>query len=214
MSEVGLSDEVIDTYKGTYQNVIAEIRKRREDDEAIPEINIDYELESVQMDDINYHYILTLIQAFVDQEQEALQERLNDNPMDQYIQDLAKSNPAMADSLAELWQDIQKEPKAYEGKSIVYELDNLIGDKIQRAIKHFADQWKADPDKLAFVATNYHSANSTKQVGMSTLKESLDYQAYKEKQSDSAMNKLKYKSQFERELVQFIRDQIQPLKGH
>lgn len=214
LSEVGLSDEVIDTYKGTYQNVIAEIRKRREDDEAIPEINIDYELESVQMDDINYHYILTLIQAFVDQEQEALQERLNDNPMDQYIQDLAKSNPAMADSLAELWQDIQKEPKAYEGKSIVYELDNLIGDKIQRAIKHFADQWKADPDKLAFVATNYHSANSTKQVGMSTLKESLDYQAYKEKQGDSAMNKLKYKSQFERELVQFIRDQIQPLKGH
>ncbi|HEP1532755.1 type I restriction endonuclease subunit R [Streptococcus pyogenes] len=214
LSEVGLSDEVIDTYKGTYQNVIAEIRNRREDDEAIPEINIDYELESVQMDDINYHYILTLIQAFVDQEQEALQERLNDNPMDQYIQDLAKSNPAMADSLAELWQDIQKEPKAYEGKSIVYELDNLIGDKIQRAIKHFADQWKADPDKLAFVATNYHSANSTKQVGMSTLKESLDYQAYKEKQGDSAMNKLKYKSQFERELVQFIRDQIQPLKGH
>lgn len=214
LSEVGLSDEVIDTYKGTYQNVIAEIRKRREDDEAIPEINIDYELESVQMDDINYHYILTLIQAFVDQEQEALQERLNDNPMDQYIQDLAKSNPAMADSLAELWQDIQKEPKAYEGKSIAYELDNLIGDKIQRAIKHFADQWKADPDKLAFVATNYHSANSTKQVGMSTLKESLDYQAYKEKQGDSAMNKLKYKSQFERELVQFIRDQIQPLKGH
>lgn len=214
LSEVGLSDEVIDTYKGTYQNVIAEIRKRREDDEAIPEINIDYELESVQMDDINYHYILTLIQAFVDQEQEALQERLNDNPMDQYIQDLAKSNPAMADSLAELWQDIQKEPKAYEGKSIAYELDNLIGDKIQRAIKHFADQWKADPDKLAFVATNYHSANSTKQVGMSTLKESLDYQAYKEKQGDSAMNKLKYKSQFERELVQFIREQIQPLKGH
>lgn len=214
LSEVGLSDEVIDTYKGTYQNVIAEIRKRREDDEAIPEINIDYELESVQMDDINYHYILTLIQAFVDQEQEALQERLNDNPMDQYIQDLAKSNPAMADSLAELWQDIQKESKAYEGKSIAYELDNLIGDKIQRAIKHFADQWKADPDKLAFVATNYHSANSTKQVGMSTLKESLDYQAYKEKQGDSAMNKLKYKSQFERELVQFIRDQIQPLKGH
>lgn len=214
LSEVGLSDEVIDTYKGTYQNVIAEIRKRREDDEAIPEINIDYELESVQMDDINYHYILTLIQAFVDQEQEALQERLNDNPMDQYIQDLAKSNPAMADSLAELWQDIQKEPKAYEGKSIAYELDNLIGDKIQRAIKQFADQWKADPDKLAFVATNYHSANSTKQVGMSTLKESLDYQAYKEKQGDSAINKLKYKSQFERELVQFIREQIQPLKGH
>ncbi|HHH4819048.1 TPA: type I restriction endonuclease subunit R, partial [Streptococcus pyogenes] len=214
LSEVGLSDEVIDTYKGTYQNVIAEIRKRREDDEAIPEINIDYELESVQMDDINYHYILTLIQAFVDQEQEALQERLNDNPMDQYIQDLAKSNPAMANPLAELWQDIQKDPKAYEGKSIAYELDNLIGDKIQRAIKYFADQWKADPDKLAFVATNYHSANTTKQVGMSTLKESLDYQAYKEKQGDSAMNKLKYKSQFERELVQFIRDQIQPLKGH
>ncbi|VGU65687.1 type I site-specific deoxyribonuclease, HsdR family protein [Streptococcus pyogenes] len=214
LSEVGLSDEVIDTYKGTYQNVIAEIRKRREDDEAIPEINIDYELESVQMDDINYHYILTLIQAFVDQEQEALQERLNDNPMDQYIQDLAKSNPAMANPLAELWQDIQKDPKAYEGKSIAYELDNLIGDKIQRAIKHFADQWKADPDKLAFVATNYHSANTTKQVGMSTLKESLDYQAYKEKQGDSAMNKLKYKSQFERELVQFIREQIQPLKGH
>ncbi|VED64335.1 type I site-specific deoxyribonuclease, HsdR family protein [Streptococcus agalactiae] len=214
LSEIGLSDEVIDTYTGTYQNVIAEIRKRREGDEAIPEININYELESVQMDDINYHYILTLIQAFVDQEQEALQERLNDNPMDQYIQDLAKSNPAMANSLAELWQDIQKDPKAYEGKNITYELDNLIDDKIQRAIEHFADQWKADPDKLAFVAINYQSANTTKQVGMSTLKESLDYQAYKEKQGDSAMNKLKYKSQFERELVQFIRDQIQPLKGH
>lgn len=214
LSEIGLSDEVINSYTGTYQNVIAELRKRKPVDEGIQEINIDYELESVQMDDINYHYILTLIQAFVDQEQEALQERLNDNPLDQYIQDLAKSNPAMANSLAELWHDIQKDPKAYEGKNIAYELDSLIDDKIQRAIEHFADQWKADPDKLAFVATNYHSANTTKQVGMSTLKESLDYKAYKEKQGDSAMNKLKYKSQFERELVQFIRNQIQPLKGH
>lgn len=214
LSEIGLSDEVINSYTGTYQNVIAELRKRKPVDEGIQEINIDYELESVQMDDINYHYILTLIQAFVDQEQEALQERLNANPLDQYIQDLAKSNPAMANSLAELWHDIQKDPKAYEGKNIAYELDSLIDDKIQRAIEHFADQWKADPDKLAFVATNYHSANTTKQVGMSTLKESLDYKAYKEKQGDSAMNKLKYKSQFERELVQFIRNQIQPLKGH
>lgn len=101
-----------------------------------------------------------------------------------------------------------------KGKALLMSWITSLVIKIQRAIKHFANQWKADPDKLAFVATNYHSANSTKQVGMSTLKESLDYQAYKEKQGDSAMNKLRYKSQFERELVQFIRDQIQPLKGH
>jgi len=51
-----------------YVNVLEEIKAQRDgegDDPDRVEIDIDYELESVKTEEINYEYVLMLIQSFV-----------------------------------------------------------------------------------------------------------------------------------------------------
>ena len=52
-----------------YRNVLAELKSRVEDDDDGEPLDIHYELESIQVDEINYAYILTLIQSLIEQGQ-------------------------------------------------------------------------------------------------------------------------------------------------
>ena len=62
----GLSHELIDDYTGKYKNVIEEIKRRKpEDDEPEEPIDLEYELESIRTDEINYEYIVSLIQNMI-----------------------------------------------------------------------------------------------------------------------------------------------------
>ena len=67
--ETGLSDSQLEAYLGLYQNILAEIKSRDPEVDSQDELDIHYELESVQVDEINYAYILTLIQSLIEQEQ-------------------------------------------------------------------------------------------------------------------------------------------------
>ena len=66
--EIGLSLEDIENFAGQYQNVIEELRRRRKEDQEDEGVllDIEYELESIRTDEINYHYILSLIQALIE----------------------------------------------------------------------------------------------------------------------------------------------------
>ncbi|MGZ7240442.1 type I restriction endonuclease subunit R, EcoR124 family, partial [Streptococcus pyogenes] len=51
-AQAGLTEEILENYTGTYQNIIAEIKRRREDDDTDDEpLDIMYELESVHLDE-------------------------------------------------------------------------------------------------------------------------------------------------------------------
>ena len=61
--------EKLETYLGIYQNILAEIKSRDPEVDSQDELDIHYELESVQVDEINYAYILMLIQSMIQQEE-------------------------------------------------------------------------------------------------------------------------------------------------
>ena len=65
----GLDGEKLERYLGLYRNVLAELKSRVEDDDDGEPLDIHYELESIQVDEINYAYILTLIQSLIEQGQ-------------------------------------------------------------------------------------------------------------------------------------------------
>ena len=54
----------MEEFHGKYVNVLEEMRSEREEDTPF-DIDIEYELESIKTDEINYEYILMLIRAFV-----------------------------------------------------------------------------------------------------------------------------------------------------
>ena len=59
----------LEAYLGLYQNILAEIKSRDPEVGSEDELDIHYELESIQVDEINYAYILTLIQGLIEQGQ-------------------------------------------------------------------------------------------------------------------------------------------------
>ena len=94
LREICLSLEDIENFAGQYQNVIEELRRRRKEDQEEEGVllDIEYELESIRTDEINYHYILSLIQALIENRENLIGKK-EKSLVDNYIEDLNKSNP-------------------------------------------------------------------------------------------------------------------------
>ena len=108
-SQTGLDGEKLERYLGLYRNVLAELKSRVEDDDDGEPLDIHYELESIQVDEINYAYILTLIQSLIEQgqSQEKHLSSQDKEAVDNYIQSLEKTNPNLAQIITELWREVQ-----------------------------------------------------------------------------------------------------------
>ena len=113
-SQTGLDGEKLERYLGLYRNVLAELKSRVEDDDDGEPLDIHYELESIQVDEINYAYILTLIQSLIEQgqSQEKNLSAQDREAVDNYIQSLEKTNPNLAQIITELGERYKNIRKA------------------------------------------------------------------------------------------------------
>lgn len=213
-AEMGLSDALLEAYMGTYQNVIEEIRRRKDDpDDPEPPIDIMYELESVHLDEINYEYILGLIQALIpseDSDSSAISQK-DIKAIDDYIQNLAKTNSKLADIISSLWLNIQMDPENFRGQSVTNSLDLMVEQVISSKVSDLAKKWYVGEDELMYLVKNYRKG-SKKQAGESQLTQSQRYKDYKA-EVDQALNPLKYKKALKEDYTQLIEEEIAPLKG-
>ena len=213
--EAGLDDELLEAYLGLYKNILAELKDRDGEgtggDDDGP-FDIHYELESIQVDEINYAYILTLIQSLIEQDQSpekslSAQDR---EAVDTYIQSLEKTNPNLAQIISELWQEVQANPDRYKGQSIANILDQMIEAVIQQHIQDFSKTWYVGEDELRYYVNHYRKG-AKKQLGESQLTKSQRYKDYKVEVSD-ALNPLLYKKQIKEAYTQLIEEVIEPLR--
>jgi type I restriction-modification system restriction subunit len=213
--ETGLTDELLEIYFGLYKNILAELKARDGegtggvDDEPF---DIHYELESIQVDEINYAYILTLIQSLIEQEQSqekslSAQDR---EAVDTYIQSLEKTNPNLAQIISELWQEVQANPDRYRGQSIANILDQMIEAVTQQHIQDFSKNWYVGEDELRYYVNHYRKG-AKKQLGESQLTKSQRYKDYKGEVKD-ALNPLLYKKQIKEACKQLVEEVIEPLR--
>ncbi|PGE91772.1 type I restriction endonuclease subunit R [Bacillus toyonensis] len=192
----------IEEYHGKYVNALEKLRKEKEDVDDI-DINIEYELESVKTEEINYEYILQLIQAFLPNTREKTEKKPTaDKTVDeinQYIGWLKKSNPNLAGIMEELWTNIQANPEAYRDQYVSSILEEMIHRTIDALLDTFVQKWWVQKEELAFMVANYNP-NLEKQNGEAELKRTSNYEAYKEHATNPVI-KLKYwktvKSAFE-----------------
>lgn len=215
LGESNLTTKIIEEYAGKYENVIDELKKRREDTDSSNEgtdIDIFYELSSVHTDEINYNYILSLIQAFIPDDSVETKELSNKDiqAVSEYINELGKTNPGLADLISSLWLQVQLDPELYRGQSISNLLDALIEETIQNQVQSIAEQWFVGYDELLFLVKNYRRGSS-KQRGEYELRKSQNYVAYKEKYGDQALSPLKYKAAIKPAYTKIIQDVIEPL---
>ena len=212
-AETGLSAEELETYLGFYQNILAELKSRSEDgDEDGEPLDIHYELESIQVDEINYAYILTLIQSLIEQgqSQEKNLSAQDREAVDNYIESLEKTNPNLAQIITELWREVQANPESYRGQSIANILDQMIEAVIQQHIQVFSKRWYVGEDELRYYVEHYRKG-AKKQLGESQLTKSQRYQDYKIEVAD-ALNSLHYKKQIKEACKQLVEEVIEPFR--
>ena len=210
--ETGLSDSQLEAYLGLYQNILAEIKSRDPEVDSEDELDIHYELESVQVDEINYAYILMLIQSMIQQEEND-EQTLSDKDIatvDSYIESLNRTNLSLAEIIQNLWTQVQEEPERYRGQSITGVLDQMIESVIDSHIVSFAKKWYIGADELRYYIQHYRKG-AKKQAGESQLTKSQRYKDYKAEVAD-ALNPLSYKKQIKEAYTQLIEEVIEPLR--
>ena len=213
LQEIGLSLEDIENFVGQYQNVIEELRGRRDENPEDEEttFDIEYELESIHTDEINYHYILSLIQTLIESNEQNITSKER-NLVNNYIEDLNKSNPKLSGIISQLWQEVQADTEEYQGQSVAHKLDEMIEKTTQEKIHKVANYWKIGQEELQFVVDNFRVGRD-KQNGEKAVTDSQNYAAYKEALGEQALPKLKYKKALKEDYMTMIAEDILPLRG-
>lgn len=209
-----INEDEIEEFHGRYENAIEKFRIDPDKPEK-PEVDIFYELESVKTEEINYEYILNLIQAFVpsgDDEYElvAKQDQQAAKEVNKYIDELEKSNEKLAKVMRRLWDNVLQEPENYRDQNVSNVLEDMIRSTSYSVEQEFSEKWQVKEDELAYVMENY-SPKKEHQNGERELQRTADYLAYKEK-AEEPVSKLKYGKNMRKDLDKVMKEEILPLR--
>lgn len=204
----------IEELNGKYVNALEKIKGDPKDYDPI-EIDIAYELESVKTEEINYEYILMLIQAFVpsgsdEYELIAKEDEKATTEVNKYIEDLSRNNPKLANLMQNLWNSIRQNPEHYRDQNVSYLLQDMIEDTKYNVMQDFSQKWHVEEGNLAYVIANYNPKKE-KQSGESELRSSANYEEYK-KTTEKPVSKLRYWKRVRQELEDIIQEEILPLQ--
>lgn len=216
LSEYGITEEEYIDYAGHYRNVLEEIENEKPDagegDSDMPEVDPHYELMAYSNTKIDYEYIINLIQNIVtpnddaaDISPEERQRKLDE--VKQYVEELRKENPKVADIMSNLICEIESDEEKYRGKSILNIVENTKLDCIEKVITDFCVTWYASKEDVMYAATHYRDGVIPNE---SAIKATVDYASYKATQ-ERALPKFKYYARMIAELRDTLDKEIKPL---
>ena len=209
----GLTQEKLDSMQGVYETLVDQFKKEKDDDDDEEFLDIDYELESVIDKSVNYQYILGLIQSYVPDEGELLSSG-NDretSEIEEYINDLSKTNKPLASIVSQLWQKIKAHPENYAGQQVDQLLNQMIDQAYQQRLIEFADKYNVSLDDLRFVIKNY-DIHASKQAGVNQLLSRDAFKKFKEVNVDTDLKRMiDWKKQVRSQLADLYINQIAPL---
>ena len=209
----GITEAEYEDYAGHYLNVRAELEPDPDDpeDPDTPVIDPDYELMAYSHTKIDYEYIINLIQNIVtpsdDEEVSPEQRQKQIEEVKQYIEDLSKENPKVAEIMTNLVHEIEQDEDKYKGQSILNIVENMKYDCIEKVVTDFCLEWYASKDDVMYAATHYRNGEIPNK---NAIKSTADFASYKEAQK-IVMPKFKYYNQLLSELTKTLDEEIKPL---
>lgn len=220
LEEYGITEEEYYDYSGHYKNAVEEIKNSRieepdtgETDEVDDsEFNQDYELMAYSNTKIDYEYIINLIQNIVsptDMDEAVTPEERQKKiaEVKQYVDDLRKDNPKVADIMTNLIAEIETDNTKYRGQSILNIVENMKQDCIDQVVSDFCINWYASKDDVMYAALHYRNGEIPNE---SAIKATIDYTSYKTVQ-EKALPKFKYYNKMMTELKQVLDEEVKPL---
>lgn len=212
---IGITIKEIDKYETPYLNLMEELRKNSSDDDEVEQIDLDYELSSVNSSEINYDYLLYLMKNIVDKSQENKSKELIDDKtkeeVNDYLQELSKDKPYVAQYMQKLWKDILDNPTQYVGQDIKHVLLSQLKEKEDEYITKFADKWCLSYDDVK-QTVKYGEFESDKRSAEIKNLAKKAVENYKQAHQDENIKTLKLKRQFKEELDQLVKVDLDSLE--
>lgn len=221
LTTYGITEEEYVDYAGHYLNVLEELKSKKEGDASGDEpsmetgIDPDYELMAYSNTRIDYEYIINLIQNIVtpddSDENITLEERQKKiDEVKQYVEELRKENPKVADIMANLIYEIELDESKYKGQSILNIVENTKQECIDKVITDFCITWYASKEDVMYAATHYRNGEIPNE---SAIKATIDFTSYK-KAKERALPKFRYYALLMAELKKTLEQEIKPLISH
>ena len=216
LKEYGITQEEYDDYAGHYLNVLEELKADESDDSDgdsdEPAVNQEYELMAYSNTKIDYEYIINLIQNIVtptdddmDITPEERQKKIDE--VKQYVEELRKENPKVADIMSNLISDIELDDTKYKGQSILNIVESMKRECVDRVITDFCITWYASKEDVMYAAMHYRNGVIPNE---SAIKATVNYTIYKETQN-KPLPKFKYYAKMMAELKKTLEEEIKPL---
>lgn len=193
---------------GVYKNVIEKLKSDQEQGDAPIGIDIEYVLESVKTVEINYRYLVALIQSHMPADEDSTRAITDaeDQRISKYIEQYSKNNPKIGQILQQIWLEIRFNPESYRNKDAFTVVQERVLEIFDQAVADFAAKWGVNAEELKAFATN----TPFSEINPDNINTSMgNFKAYKA--AGGSGNKLDYIKLLRDAVADFILNDVKPL---
>ncbi len=207
----GLSEKDYEDYLAAYKNVLEEIPRESGESDDGEEVDLEYILKAYDVAQIDYEYIVALIQEYISGggNMDLLRMQKMAEEIENYIKTLSSTNSKLGGLMQSLWDQVIKEPQNFKDKRVATVLEEMRSAAIGKCVDELCKKYYLDRSAVMYAVEHYHGDENI--PNMSTIKETGDYQAFAE--ANAGVKKLKYRRQVENALRTALVEEIGPLLG-
>lgn len=208
-NKFNMSRDDFERLTGRYHNIIERIKELTDTgDVEVIDVDVDYELESIKRIEVNYRYLVALLQAHMPEGDDApkMASDAEDQRISKFIEDYKKGNPKVGEVLSQLWFEVKFNPERFRDKDAFSIIEARVDELIAQEIQNFSAKWGVNPEALKM----YASTVPASEISSKTVDSSMgDYAAYKA--AGGSVTKLKYLRELREAVASFVKDEIKPL---
>ena len=203
-NSLGITVQKLQSMAGLYQNAREKIKKEGGDDPNPLMLDLDYELEAVKSFEVNYNYLMNLIQTFVPNEKTTEKTEIDpkaDARVKKFIELYKRSNTAIGEIIEKFWDDLKQEPNNFAGKDVLVIMYSRVREIQDVALQMFSEEWAVPIEELNAVRDSWNGGEVPELNG--------NYDDYSGRHDES---KLRYKHNLRKAAKKLFINTLAPLQ--
>lgn len=203
-NSLGITVQKLQSMAGLYQNAREKIKKEGGDDPNPLMLDLDYELEAVKSFEVNYNYLMNLIQTFVPNEKTTEKTEIDpkaDARVKKFIELYKRSNTAIGEIIEKFWDDLKQEPNNFAGKDVLVIMYSRVREIQDVALQMFSEEWAVPIEELNAVRDSWNGGEVPELNG--------NYDEYSGRHDES---KLRYKYNLRKAAKKLFINTLAPLQ--
>jgi len=194
-------------YAGWYHNFMDEEKGGNGEpkpDGGGPEPDVDYELHVYGKENIDYLYVVRLIQNYVKTGDTAVED------IEKSIGLITQHSPRLGEELTKLWMNVKEHPDAYKEKDLTSLFEEMKKKTLYEVLDRVSEEYCLHEDDVKYAAHCYHNEQDDI-PNFEVIKRDADPVAYGEKIGEK-INRLDYSIRLKAALKRIFDEYVLPFK--